>query len=107
MKCMIQTLDLRETGASRDESLISDHELLVPIETRFGSRVHTLRVERRLPQDILAARSHVHRNYISETERGKRNVSLRIIERIALALEVEIAELFRGKEFRPIITKRE
>lgn len=70
----------------------------VPIEIRFGARVHSLRIERRLPQDVLASRSQVHRNYISDVERGKRNVSLRIIERIAMALDVEIAELFKNTE---------
>jgi len=67
----------------------------VPIEFRFGERVRALRIERRLPQDVLASRAQVHRNYISDMERGKRNVSLRIIERIAKALDVEIAELFK------------
>lgn len=70
----------------------------VPIEFRFGARVHALRIERRLPQDVLASRTQVHRNYISEIERGKRNVSLRIIERLAKALDVEIAELFKDMD---------
>lgn len=70
----------------------------VPIEIRFGERIHSLRMERRLPQDVLAFRSQVHRNYISDVERGKRNVSLRIIERIAIALDVEIAELFKDMD---------
>lgn len=70
------------------------------IEIRFGARIHAMRIERRLPQDVLASRAQVHRNYISEMERGKRNVSLRIIERLAKALGVEIAELFRSDEFK-------
>lgn len=70
------------------------------IEIRFGARIHTLRLERRLPQDVLASRAQVHRNYISEMERGKRNVSLRIIEKLAKALGVEIAELFRSDDFK-------
>ena len=70
----------------------------VPIEVRFGMRVHALRIERRLPQEVLAFRSQVHRNYISDVERGKRNVSLRIIERLANALDVEIAELFKNMD---------
>ncbi len=70
-----------------------------PIEVRFGARVHNLRVERRMPQDLLASRAQLHRNYISEMERGKRNVSLRVIERIAMALDVEVMELFHGKEY--------
>lgn len=71
----------------------------IPIEARFGARVHTLRLARRMPQEMLAIRAQLHRNYISEMERGKRNVSLRVIERIALALDVEIVELFHGKEY--------
>lgn len=70
----------------------------VPIEVRFGARVHALRIKRRLPQDVLAFRTQVHRNYISDVERGKRNVSLRIIERLAMALDVDIAELFKDMD---------
>lgn len=72
----------------------------VPIEIRFGQRIHELRIQRRLPQDALASRAQVHRNYLSDVERGKRNVSLRIIEKLAKALGVEIAELFKQSEHK-------
>lgn len=87
-----------ESGVDRNQKREAVSQNPEPIEFRFGARVHALRIERRLPQDALASRAQVHRNYISEMERGKRNVSLRIIERIARALDVEIAELFRGTE---------
>lgn len=88
------------TKKSTIESQVKDGNTKNPsIEVRFGARVHSLRVERRLPQDTLANRAQIHRNYLSEMERGKRNVSLRIIERVANALDVELQELFSGKEY--------
>lgn len=45
-------------------------------------------------QEELAFRCSVSKNYISDVERGKRNVSLKAIEKIARGLEVEIYELF-------------
>lgn len=70
----------------------------VPIEIRFGNRVRELRIERRLPQSVLAYLAQVNRNYLSDVERGKRNVSLRVIDSIAMALGVEIQELFEERE---------
>ncbi len=72
----------------------------VSIEFRFGKRIHELRIKRRLPQEVLATRTQVHRNYISDIERGKRNVTLKVIERLAGALEVEIAELFKDMDWK-------
>jgi len=39
---------------------------------------------------------HLDRTYISSIERGKRNVALVNIEKIANALGVDIADLFTG-----------
>lgn len=64
------------------------------VELRFGQRVHELRLQKRLSQDALATLASLHRNYISDVERGKRNVSIRVIELIANALGVEMKELF-------------
>ena len=64
------------------------------IKEKFGIRVRTLRTIRGWSQMELGFRADVNRNYISDTERGQRNVSLKIIERLAKALEVEIDELF-------------
>ncbi len=91
-------LSLNAAQKECDSGRNCDQSNPVPIEVRFGMRVHALRIERRLPQEVLAFRSQVHRNYISDVERGKRNVSLRIIERLAKALDVEIAELFKNMD---------
>lgn len=66
----------------------------VDITILFGQRVRSLRIERGLSQEDLAEKSGLDRTYISSLERGKRNVSLRNISAIALALQLTLAELF-------------
>ena len=66
----------------------------VDIKKEFGITVRALRVARGLSQEDLADRSGLHPTYISGIERGKRNVSLENIRRIAVGLRVSIADLF-------------
>ena len=66
------------------------------IRVRFGQRLRELRLAKGLSQEELAFRAGLHRTYVSSTERGQRNVALLNIEKLAAALEVEMADLFRG-----------
>ena len=63
------------------------------IEARFGRNVRSLRKQRHLTQEELAALGQVHQHYISDIERGVRNVSLRVVETIARALGVHEKDL--------------
>ena len=65
------------------------------IRERFGYAVKARREELRLTQEDLADKAGIHRTYLSDIERGTRNVSLVNIERLAAALAVQISELFR------------
>lgn len=69
---------------------------LSDITVRFGDAVRKRRLRLGISQEELSYRSGLHRTYISSVERGKRNVSLRNIEKIAEALEVSIQSLFKG-----------
>ena len=60
---------------------------------RLGSRVRELRQALGLSQETFAGKCGLDRTYISGIERGKRNVSMLNIERIAKALNITIAEL--------------
>src|SRR5687767_8794358 len=62
---------------------------------RFGFAVKLRREELDLTQDDLADRAGIHRTYLSDIERGTRNVSLVNIERLAAALEVSISSYSR------------
>lgn len=66
------------------------------IRVRFGFAIRTLREARELTQEELAERSRIHRTYLSDIERGSRNVALINIERLAQSLSVSLQELFRS-----------
>ncbi len=65
------------------------------IRERFGYAVKIRREELGLTQEDLADRAGIHRTYLSDIERGSRNVSLINIERLATGLAVSISGLFR------------
>jgi transcriptional regulator with XRE-family HTH domain len=62
---------------------------------KFGERVRDLRKERRLSQEQLAFKADLHRTYIGMIERAEKNITLINIEKIAIALEVSVTELFK------------
>lgn len=58
-----------------------------------GANVRALREARGLPQDELAHLAEIHATYLSGVENGKRNISMRVLERIARALRVPETDL--------------
>ncbi len=64
------------------------------VEVIFGQRVRSLRKILKISQEELAFRAGLHKNYISDVERGRRNISIKAIESIAKGLNVEIEDLF-------------
>lgn len=54
----------------------------------FGQKLKSLRKQKKLSQAQLANKLGVHPTYISSLERGLRNPSLKVIDRIASALEI-------------------
>lgn len=60
----------------------------------FGTAIKTKRSELGISQEELAGRSGLHRTYISDVERGTRNLSLESIEKLAAALDLSVSGLF-------------
>jgi transcriptional regulator with XRE-family HTH domain len=60
----------------------------------FGDQVRALRREREWTQEQLAEAAAMDRSYLAGVETGSRNATLDIIDRLARALGVRIAELF-------------
>jgi transcriptional regulator with XRE-family HTH domain len=60
--------------------------------------VRLRREELGLTQEDLAERARIHRTYLSDIERGTRNLSLLNIERLAIALALPLSELFKRVE---------
>lgn len=68
------------------------------VRERFGSAVKFRREELGLTQEDLADRAGIHRTYLSDVERGSRNLSLVNIERLAAALAMPLSQLFAAVE---------
>ena len=64
--------------------------------TQLGMRIRYLRKQKGMSQLDLSLEADVNKNYISDLERGTRNPSLLILERVARALGVTLSTLFMG-----------
>ncbi|MDR3505112.1 MAG: helix-turn-helix transcriptional regulator [Acidocella sp.] len=65
------------------------------VQALVARNIRRLRVARKISQDVFAADAGIDRAYVSRLETGQENPTILILERLAAALEVEIAELFR------------
>ncbi len=66
------------------------------VNKQLGMRVRYLRKQKGLSQLDLSFESGVNKNYISDLERGDRNPTLQVLERIANSLDVTLEDLFKG-----------
>lgn len=62
----------------------------------FGARMRARRKQLGLSQEALADRCELHWTYIGQIERGRRNIGLLNLLRIAGALEMNPADLVDG-----------
>lgn len=62
----------------------------------FATNLRRIRHAKRLSQDELAYEAKVSRSYLSQIEKGAFFASLRIVGRLATALEVDPAELLKS-----------
>ncbi|MCV2485943.1 helix-turn-helix transcriptional regulator [Flavobacterium sp. SH_e] len=70
------------------------------IKEKFGFKVKELREQKGYSIEYLANISNVDRNYISDIEKGQRNVSIEIIEKIITALDTDFGAFFNDKGFK-------
>jgi len=68
----------------------------IDVYVQLGKRIAYLRKERHLSQLQLGLVSGLTKSYLSDLERGRRNPTLKILNKIAIALGVTLEELFRG-----------
>lgn len=64
------------------------------VRKRVGNNLAKIRKEKGFSQEGLAFECELHRTYISGIERGIRNPTVTIIDKIAKALDISPADLF-------------
>ena len=69
-------------------------EMETDICKRFGMAIKTLREQKGISQEKLGEIADLHRTYIGMIERAERNITLKNIDKIAKALDVEISTIF-------------
>jgi len=65
----------------------------VDIRVRLGRNVRQLREARGWSQEDYADRAGIHRTYVSDIERGRRNPTITVVEKLAAPLGVAPGEL--------------
>lgn len=71
------------------------------INEHLGERLRALRLARGLSQDQLAHFAKMDRVYLGQVERGMRSASVETVAKLAEALDVPLAEVFRWKARLP------
>lgn len=71
---------------------------LSPRHRAFGEAIRALRGEHGLTQEALADRCGLTTNYIGDSERGERNISVRALWQLADGLGLPASELLREAE---------
>ncbi|MCT4708362.1 helix-turn-helix transcriptional regulator [Enterobacteriaceae bacterium H16N7] len=64
----------------------------------FAQNLRKIRQTRGISQEKLADLCDLHRTYVSSVERGERNITVDNMERLAIALGVDIRELLNPND---------
>jgi transcriptional regulator with XRE-family HTH domain len=65
----------------------------VEIRARLGRNVRQLREAKGWSQEEYADRAGIHRTYVSDIERGRRNPTITVVEKLAKPFQVSLGEL--------------
>lgn len=84
----------RTSGRTMKKSISQEESLLLSL----GQVILKRRTRARMSQQELADLSEVHRPYISDIERGQRNLTITTMIRISNALKAPLSTLFREAE---------
>ena len=68
---------------------------IMTIEKQIGERIKKIRIEKKLTQEQLAWEANVDRTYMNHVENGRKNISIRSLEKIIQALGVSFYDFFK------------
>ncbi len=65
----------------------------VDVRQRLARNLRRLRAEKGWSQEQFADEANIHRTYVSDIERGARNPTITVVEKLAVSLGVTVSEL--------------
>ena len=66
------------------------------INKQLGARIRYLRQQKNMTIEDLALEAEINRNYLCDLERGTRNPTVVVLNKIAKALDINLTTLFEG-----------
>lgn len=66
------------------------------IKEKVGQRIRELRQQTGLSQEKFALKIDMDRTYYASVEKGRRNISVVNLEKIAKGFNISLSELFKG-----------
>jgi transcriptional regulator with XRE-family HTH domain len=66
------------------------------VHKKLGKRIADLRKKRGFTQEAFSHECGFNRSYMGAVERGEKNITLAMVNKVAKALKISLAELFRG-----------
>ena len=70
----------------------------ITARARFAVNLRAARLSHGFSQEELAERAGLHRNYIGSVERNEKNISIDSMERLAIALGVDVLDLLSREQ---------
>ena len=70
------------------------------VQEKVAARIKEIRIEKGFTQESLAWKSEVDRTFMNHVENGKRNISLKSLEKIVVnGLETPLKDFFNSPQF--------
>lgn len=68
---------------------------IMSMEKKIGLRIKEIRIQKSLTQEQLAWEADVDRTYMNHVENGRKNISIKSLEKIIKALNTDFSTFFR------------
>lgn len=84
-----------------EEPIASSEKARLALQGAVGKRVRAIRTERRLGQAECARAAGIDKGTLFRLEKGQLNVTVQVLARIALALQVDLPDVLAGVQVDP------
>ena len=87
--------------AEKKKKFVREKREKTEVTVLVGSRLKSIRVKRKMSQAAIAEASGISSKYLGEVERGEANISIELINRIAVALNASMSAILENEHERP------